>query len=248
MESTKRIGVLASGNGTNLQALIDCADLRSAIALVVVNNPEAFAKTRAERADIPVATIDHRGFASRADFDRALVNALKSAGVEFVVLAGFMRIVGPEMLEAYRDRIINIHPALLPAFAGLHAQRQALAAGVKISGCSVHLVDAGTDTGPILAQAAVPILPGDDEAALSARILRREHLLLPAVLRAILAGRLRIEAPGRPELEGGPLLDEGEVAPSGEDAWLLSPPAETEAAPGPPVLRGTRPSWPSEGA
>jgi phosphoribosylglycinamide formyltransferase-1 len=230
MELTKRIGVLASGNGTNLQAVIDCPDLLGAIALVIVNNPEAFAKTRAERASIPVATIDHRSFGSRAEFDRAVVSALKSAGVDFVVLAGFMRIVGPEMLEAYRDRIINIHPALLPAFPGLHAQRQALAAGVKISGCTVHLVDAGTDTGPILAQAAVPVLPGDDEAALSARILRREHLLLPAVLRALLAGRLRIDPPARPELDGGPVLVEGVFGPSGEDAWLLSPPAEEDGA------------------
>ena len=189
MSTKAPIGVLASGNGSNLQALID-APLPSPIAVVVVNNPDAKAKLRAERVDIPTVVVDHRKFDCRESFDRALVEALRGHGVEWVVLAGFMRIVGAPLLEAFQRRIVNIHPALLPAFPGLHAQAQALAAGVKVSGCTVHLVDAGVDTGPILAQTAVRVLPGDDVAALANRILRQEHRLLPRVVSALVSGSL----------------------------------------------------------
>jgi phosphoribosylglycinamide formyltransferase-1 len=187
--TSERVAVLASGNGSNLQALID-SEVRPFIALVIVNVPGARAADRAERAGIPWLLIDHRTFPSREAFDNALVDALRARGIGWVVLAGFMRIIGAPMLAAYGRRIVNIHPALLPSFPGLHAQRQALLAGVKISGCTVHLVDAGVDTGPILAQAAVPVLASDDEASLSARILEKEHELLPQVVEALIAGRL----------------------------------------------------------
>lgn len=186
------VGVLASGSGSNLQALID-ADLGPArIAVVICNVPGARAIARAEAAGIPAVLIDHRTFADRRAFDLAIVEALRAHGVEWVVLAGFMRIVTSVVLEAFADRVVNIHPALLPSFPGVHAQKQALRAGVKLSGCTVHLVDEGTDTGPILAQSAVPILPDDDEARLSGRILSEEHRLYPRCVRALAEGRLRV--------------------------------------------------------
>lgn len=188
-----RIAVLASGGGSNLQALID-ADLGDArIALVIANVPGAMALERARAAGIPALLIDHKQFAGRADFERALVDALAAQDVDWVVLAGFMRILGRALLDRFPHRVVNIHPSLLPAFPGVNAQRRALEAGVKITGCTVHLVDEGTDTGPVLAQAAVPVLPDDDEPRLRARILREEHRLLPAVVRALVAGRLVVE-------------------------------------------------------
>jgi phosphoribosylglycinamide formyltransferase-1 len=188
-----RIGVLASGAGSNLQALID-ADLGDArIGVVIVNVPGAKAFDRAREAGIPSLCIDHRQHATREDFDRAVVSALEQHGVEWVVLAGFMRIVTPVLLDAFRDRVVNIHPALLPSFPGVNAHKRALEAGVKLTGCTVHLVDEGCDTGPILAQVAVPVLEGDDEARLKTRILKQEHRLLPAVIRALIEGRLHID-------------------------------------------------------
>lgn len=181
------IGVLASGNGSNLQALIDA---KLPIRVVIANKPGARALERALAAGIEALLIEHGAFPDRDAFDRALATALKDRGVEWVVLAGFMRIIGAPLLEAFPSRIVNVHPALLPSFPGLHAQRQALEAGVRITGCTVHLVDAGVDTGPILAQAAVPVLDGDDEATLSRRILAAEHQLLSATMRALLASDL----------------------------------------------------------
>lgn len=190
-----RVGVLASGSGSNLQALID-AELGADLAVVITNVPGAKAGERAVRAGIPSVLVDHRAFADRAAFDAALVQVLRAHHTDWVVLAGFMRIVTPVLLGAFPERVVNVHPALLPAFPGVHAQRRALEAGVKITGCTVHLVDEGTDTGPILAQAAVPVLPGDDEGALRARILAEEHRLLPEVVRALAAGRLTIDRSG----------------------------------------------------
>jgi len=194
------IGVLASGNGSNVQALIDA---KLPVRVVIANRPDARALERARKAGIEALIIEHIAYADRHAFDGALAAALKAREVSWVVLAGFMRIVGPTLLDAYPGRIVNVHPALLPSFKGLHAQRQALEAGVRIAGCTVHLVDAGTDTGPILAQLAVPVLDGDDEPTLSRRILAQEHRLLPAVMRALLAGqlegtRLRGPLPGLP--------------------------------------------------
>lgn len=185
-----RVGVLASGSGTNLQALLD-ADLGPAeIVLVVANVPGAKALDRARAAGVDARLIVHRDYDDREAFERVLIDALSGARVEIVVLAGFMRVLTAHFLSAFPDRVINIHPSLLPAFPGLEAQRQAWEAGVRISGCTVHLVDAGVDTGPILAQTAVPVLAEDTVADLQRRILAAEHRLLPAVVRGIAEGQL----------------------------------------------------------
>ena len=191
-----RLGVIASGSGSNLQAIIDrCADgsIDAETVLVISNVPGAGALNRAEKAGIATALIDHRTFTERADFDRAVVAALQAAGVDLVVLAGFMRLITAPFIDAFPERIINIHPALLPAFPGLHVQRKALEAGARFSGCTVHFVDGGVDTGPIIIQAVVPILDEDDEASLSARILVQEHRIYPQAIQLIAEGRLRIE-------------------------------------------------------
>jgi phosphoribosylglycinamide formyltransferase-1 len=191
-----RVGVLVSGRGTNLGALL-AAQAAGALAparvvAVVSNKADAGALARARAAGVPAEVIDHRGFATRPDFDRALVAALRGHGVEAVVLAGFMRILTPTFLDAFPGRVVNTHPALCPAFPGTDAPAQALAHGVKVTGVTVHFVDAGVDTGPIIAQRAVPVLAGDDAHALHARIQAEEHRLLPAVVRALAAGRLTI--------------------------------------------------------
>jgi phosphoribosylglycinamide formyltransferase-1 len=208
------LGLLVSGSGTNLQAILDAVErgtLDARIAVVISNVPGAGALARAERAGVPVTVLDHRGYADRASFDAALVAELRARGVDYVVLAGFMRLVTPTLLDAFPMRVVNVHPALLPAFPGVHAQRQALRYGVRVTGCTVHFVDVGTDTGPIIAQAAVPVLDGDDEAALTARILREEHALLPAVLQWCAEGRVTVEPgvpPERPRVrvEGAPAV------------------------------------------
>lgn len=195
------LGVLVSGSGTNLQAVIDAVAsgrLHAKIGVVVANVATAKALDRARAAGIPTVVVDHKAHASREAFDAAVVEVLRAHGAQCVVLAGFMRIVTPVLLDAFPHRVVNIHPALLPAFPGVHAQAQALAYGVRVSGCTVHLVDAGMDTGPILAQAAVPVLDGDDEEALRERILAKEHELLPAVLQWIAEGRVEVLPPTGP--------------------------------------------------
>jgi phosphoribosylglycinamide formyltransferase-1 len=190
------LGVLVSGSGTNLQAILDAVrgrTLDARVAVVVSNVAGAGALERARAADIDAVVIEHQRYADRRAFDAAVVEALKSRGVDVVVLAGFMRLVTDVLLDAFPMRIVNVHPALLPAFPGVHGQRQALAYGVRVAGCTVHFVDRGTDTGPIIAQAAVPVLEGDDEATLSARILAQEHQLLPRVLQWIAEGRVKVE-------------------------------------------------------
>jgi phosphoribosylglycinamide formyltransferase-1 len=192
-KATQRIGVLASGAGSNLQALID-ADLGPGeIAVVIANVPGAKALDRARDANIPAILIDHKTFADRQDFDRAIVAELERHRIDWLVLAGFMRIVTRVLLDRFPNRVVNIHPALLPSFPGVDAQKRALEAGVKITGCTVHLVDEGCDTGPILAQSAVPVLEGDDEMRLRGRILKEEHKLVSWVVRALAEGRLRID-------------------------------------------------------
>lgn len=216
MTGEVRVCVLASGSGSNLQALID-ADLGPArIVRVVVNVASAGAAERAERAGIPTAVISHRAFETRAAFDAALASQLERDAAEWVVLAGFMRLLGPPVLNRYAQRVVNVHPSLLPAFPGMDAQRQALAAGVRISGCTIHLVDAGVDTGPILAQAAVPVLPSDDLEALRLRILGAEHRLLPIVVRSLATDGLSFSADGRPHLALEPnVRDEPLMSPTG---------------------------------
>ncbi|MHB8709696.1 MAG: phosphoribosylglycinamide formyltransferase [Desulfuromonadales bacterium] len=190
-----RLGVLASGSGSNLQAIIDRSQdgrLTAEIAIVIANNADAGALERARRAAIPARCINHRDYSAREAFDAALVAALKEAGVELVVLAGFMRIIGKVMLDAFPQRIINIHPALLPAFPGLHVQQQAIDYGARFSGCTVHLVDGGVDTGPIIIQAVVPVLPDDTADSLAARILEQEHQIYPRAIQLFAEGRIQI--------------------------------------------------------
>ena len=188
-----RVGVLISGRGSNLQALIDAAAdpaYPAEIAAVISNRAEAAGLARAEAAGIPrhvVADPDPSRFAMEAD------RILREAGVELVALAGYMRILDTAFVETWRDRMVNIHPSLLPAFPGLHPQRQALAAGVKFAGCTVHFVRAAVDTGPIITQAVVPVEDGDDEKRLAARILAAEHRLYPLAVRLFAEGRLRID-------------------------------------------------------
>ncbi len=196
MDKLLKIGVLVSGNGSNLQAIIDRIEegkLAARIACVISNNAGAFALERARRHGIPSLHLDHRLFSGRASYDAALLEALREHGVDLVVLAGFMRIITPILIDAYPHAIVNIHPALLPAFPGLHAQKQALDYGVKISGCTVHFVDPGTDTGPVIIQSAVPILENDTEETLSARIQIEEHRIYPEAIRLFAAGRLKVE-------------------------------------------------------
>jgi len=201
-----RTGVLISGRGSNLQALIDaCAarDYPAEIVLVVANRADAAGLERAARAKIPTRIIAHRDFAERAAFDAALDTALKEARVELVCLAGFMRILGTSFIDAWRDRMINIHPSLLPEFPGLDTHARALAAGVKRHGCTVHFVRNEVDSGPIIVQGSVPVLPGDNVDKLAARVLAVEHRAYPLALRLIAEGRVRVrgdsvEIDGRP--------------------------------------------------
>ena len=191
-----RLGVLVSGRGSNLQALIDAtADgrLDARIAVVVSNVAGVFALERAARAGIPTAVIDHRGWPSRDDFDRALVEELQTRDVSLVCLAGFMRRLGSPVLQAFPDRVLNIHPSLLPSFPGLHPQRQAIDHGAKVSGVTVHLVTAELDAGPILVQRTVPVLDDDTEDSLAARILAEEHAAYPEAVRLMLASDWRID-------------------------------------------------------
>jgi phosphoribosylglycinamide formyltransferase-1 len=190
-----RVGVLASGSGSNFQALVDALNAGESVARVVVlgcNVPGARVLERAAAARVETIVLDHKGFADRAQYDRALAEALLKHGVELVCLAGFMRLIGRGLLDRFPHRVLNVHPALLPSFPGLHGPRQALDCGVKVSGCTVHFVDEGTDTGPIIAQATVPVLPDDDEAALTARIQKEEHRLYPEVVRWIAMGRVSV--------------------------------------------------------
>jgi phosphoribosylglycinamide formyltransferase-1 len=196
LASKLRIGALASGGGTNLQAIIDrCQDgtLDAEIVLVLSNNPDAGALDRARTAGIPAVVVDHRRFESREVYDRTVVAALREAGVELVVLAGFMRLISEAFLEAFPGRIMNIHPALLPAFPGLHVQRKALEYGARFAGCTVHFVDGGVDTGPIIIQAVVPVLDDDTEETLGARILQQEHRIYPRAVQLFAEKRLHIE-------------------------------------------------------
>lgn len=190
-----RLGVLVSGTGTNLGAVLDAVAagaLAARVELVVSNKPGVLALDRARAAGVATEVIEHKAFPSREAFDAAIVERLRRAGVEVVVLAGFMRVVTAVLLDAFPDRVINVHPALLPAFPGVDAQAQALAYGVTVSGCTVHFVDAGVDTGPIILQRAVPVLAGDDRDALAKRILVEEHRALVDALGRLAAGALHV--------------------------------------------------------
>ncbi|HEY0465733.1 MAG TPA: phosphoribosylglycinamide formyltransferase [Polyangiaceae bacterium] len=192
--SPLNLGVLVSGVGSNLQAILDAISagtLNARVKVVIANRPGAQALERARAAGVSALTIPHKDFASREAFDRALIQALREADVNWVVLAGFMRVLTPEFLSSYPGRIINIHPSLLPAFPGMDAAKQAFEYGVKLTGCTVHFVDHGVDSGRIIAQRAVPVEAGDDLASLAARIHSAEHALYVEVLREIAAGQIR---------------------------------------------------------
>lgn len=192
-----KLVVLASGRGSNLRAIaaaIDAGQCGATLAGVVSDRASAEALTFAKERSIPTAIISPKAHPSREAWDTALANSIAAMEPSVVVLAGFMRIVGPAMIARFPHRILNVHPALLPSFPGAHGARDALVKGVRISGCTVHIVDAGVDTGPILAQGAVPVLPGDDEASLQARIQKVEHRLYPAVIEAIRRGEIELSA------------------------------------------------------
>jgi len=192
----KRVAVLISGRGSNMRVLVEAAkaaDYPAEIVLVVSNRLDAAGLAWAREGGIPTAAIDHKAFASREAFDTAIDAALRAARVDLVALAGFMRLQSAGFVEAWAGRQINIHPSLLPLFKGLHPARQALQAGVRISGCTVHFVSRDMDAGPIIAQAAVPVLPSDTEDTLAARILIAEHRLYPLALQLVATGRARLD-------------------------------------------------------
>jgi len=209
------IGVLASGRGSNFQSIIDeieAGRLEACIKLLVVDQPDAYAAQRAKKHSIEHIYLNPKDFASRDDFFVQIAYELKARDVALVVLAGFMRIVKKPLINAFPNRVINIHPALLPSFPGLHGQAQAVDYGVRISGCTVHFVDEGMDTGPVIIQAAVPVSPDDTEETLSERILRLEHRIFPEAIRLFAAGRLKVE--GRVvKIAGYELKDEYIVNP-----------------------------------
>lgn len=196
--SKLKVAVLISGRGSNLQSLIDhfgpvIGGSPIEIVLVLSNRPEAPGLERARQAGIPAAAIDHKSFADRADFDAAMDQAIRASGAELVVLAGFLRLLTDGFITGWQDRLVNIHPALLPAFKGLNTHARALEAGVRFHGCTVHYVRPEMDSGPIIAQAAVPVRPDDSEQTLGLRVLQAEHRLFPLALRLIAEGKVRVE-------------------------------------------------------
>jgi phosphoribosylglycinamide formyltransferase-1 len=214
-----KLGVLISGEGTNLQAIIDAVRrgaLSADIRVVISNRSAARGLERARRADIPALFIDHRAYGSREEFDRNLVEVLTAHQVELVACAGFMRLLSPVMLRAFPNRIMNIHPALSPAFPGINAQRAACDYGVRFSGCSVFFVNEGLDEGPIIVQAVVPVMQTDNEQTLAARIQAAEHLIYPYAIRLFQEGRLEIR--GRKVWIDGALPVENQM--------LINPPLE----------------------
>ena len=213
------LGVLISGGGTNLQSIIDAIEakrLDAAIRIVISNKENAYGLVRARSHGIATEVLDHKKYSSREAYDDAIVKLLEAHSVELVILAGFMRLLSPVLVKAYSNRIMNIHPALLPAFPGLHGQKQALEHGVRFAGCTVHFVNEECDQGPIIIQAAVPVYPDDTEETLSARILREEHRIYPRAIQLYSEGRLRVE--GRRVFIDGLAKDESSA--------LMNPPPE----------------------
>jgi phosphoribosylglycinamide formyltransferase 1 len=213
------IGVLISGGGTNLQAIIDAIEtkrLDAAIQLVLSNKADAYGLVRAKNHGIATEILDHRKYPSRETYDQAVVDLLHAHSVELVVLAGFMRLLSPVFVKAYSNRIMNIHPALLPSFPGLQVQKKAVEYGVRFSGCTVHFVNDECDEGPIIIQAVVPVFADDTEAKLAARILKEEHRIYPRAIQLYAEGRLRVD--GRRVIVGGGAKD--------ENAALIEPPLD----------------------
>ncbi|MBI5025924.1 MAG: phosphoribosylglycinamide formyltransferase [Nitrospirae bacterium] len=213
------LGVLASGRGSNFQSILDSISsgfLKAKIAVLISDNPKAYALERARKHGIEALYINPKDFKDKDSYYFRIADELKNRSVELVILAGFMRIVGKPLIEQYRNRVMNIHPAILPSFPGLHGQKQASDYGVKISGCTVHFVDEGMDTGPIIIQAAVPVYDDDTEESLSERILKQEHRIYPAAIKLFSEGRL--------EVKGRKVI----VKTSRHDAVLINPELNTE--------------------
>lgn len=190
-----KIGILASGRGSNFQAIIDSIEtgcLHARIKVLITDNPKAFSIERAKKHGIESLIMSPKNYASRDEYFKDIASELKKRDVKLVVLAGFMRIVGKPLLDVYPNRVMNIHPALLPSFPGLHGQKQAIDYGAKISGCTVHFVDEGMDTGPIIMQAAVPVKDDDTEETLSGRILKLEHKIYPEAIKLFSEGRIEL--------------------------------------------------------
>jgi len=211
----KNIVVLVSGRGSNLQAIVRAARdeaWAARVAAVVSNRPDAGGLAYAREQGIAAEAVDHRAYPDRESFDAALARAIEGHAADVVVLAGFMRILTPEIVRRFDGRLVNIHPSLLPAFPGLHTHRRAIESGCKLAGATVHFVDAQVDHGPVIAQAAVPVLPEDDEASLAARVLAAEHVLYPRAIGWIVRGDL--------DLRDGRVVHRG-----GEPQWLMTPPS-----------------------
>jgi len=213
------LGVLVSGSGSNLQAIIDNIEagrLDARIKMIISNVPDVFALERAKTHNIPSLVISHKGYKGREDFDQKIVEALQAHGVELVVLAGYMRVVTSVLLRAFPMRVMNIHPALLPSFPGTHVWQAEVDSGVKFAGCTVHFVDEGTDTGPIIIQAVVPVYDDDTAETLNARILKQEHKVFSQAIQLYAEGRLKIQ--------GRRVLAEG--LPKAPDAFMINPPVK----------------------
>jgi phosphoribosylglycinamide formyltransferase-1 len=212
------LGVLVSGSGSNLQAIIENIEagrLDAKIKIIISNVPDAYALERAKKHGIPSMVIPHKGL-KREEYDQKIVEALKAKDVELVILAGFMRIITPVLLRAFPMKVMNIHPALLPAFPGTHVWQMEVDSGVKFAGCTVHFVDEGTDTGPIIIQAVVPVYDDDNADTLNARILKQEHKIFSQAIQLYAEGRLEIKA--RRVLAKG--------FPKAPDSFMINPPAE----------------------
>lgn len=215
MSETLTIGVLASGRGSNFQAILDSIKsgyLQARVAVLITDVAEAYAVKRAEQHGIETLTLTPKDFPDKDAYYTRIAEELKQRGVGLVVLAGFMRVVGKKLIDAFRNSVMNIHPALLPSFPGLHGQKQAADYGVKISGCTVHFVDEGVDTGPVIVQAAVPAYHNDTEESLSERILAQEHRIFPLAIRLFSEGKLSVS--------GRKVIIEGDQ----RDGMLINPP------------------------
>lgn len=191
-----RLGVLASGRGSNMQAIVDnieAGKVAAELAVVVSDQPTAFVLERAKNHGIPGIYVDAKDYPNREEYEKAVLERLKEHKVDLVILAGYMKIVGKALLDVFPHRIMNIHPALLPCFPGTHGQRDAVAYGVRYSGCTVHFVDDGMDTGPIIVQAVVPVMQDDDEDSLASRILKEEHKIFSQAIQLFAEGRLKVE-------------------------------------------------------
>ena len=218
MIAKRKVAVLISGRGSNLQALLDAAkapDYPAEFALVISNRPGAQGLERAAKAGVATQLIDHKDFESREEFDDAVDAALAAAGVDLVCLAGFMRLLSDGFVNKWRDRILNVHPSLLPSFKGLHVHERVLDAGVRITGCSVHIIRSEMDSGPIIAQAAVPVVPDDTPESLATRVLAAEHRLYPLALALFASRRARVQ--GERVVLDGPALASGALFSPGED-------------------------------